>query len=109
MAAVLQNTAAHSRAHSLALAASGVAAASNHPSSGERPDMDDLLSVPEQVVVPEGAKPSKFIGGKFERVGDFLRDMLFLGSADADGLTCEVPFTGGLPAVGITDASQLQT
>ena len=107
-AAVLQNTAAHSRAHSLARATGGVAAGSNHPTSGERPGMDDLLNVPEQVVVPEGAKPSKFIG-RFSHIEDFMREKLFLGFADAGGLTCEVPFSGAMPAVAISEAQQLQT
>ena len=46
-AAVLQNTAAHSRAKILASATGGSAAASNHPSAaGMRLTMDDLLNVP---------------------------------------------------------------
>lgn len=107
-AAALQNTAAHSRAHSLARATGGAPAASDHPSSGERPGMDDLLNVPQQVVVPLGAQPSQFVG-KFDGVGDFLRDMQFLGVADTDGLTCEVPFTSDIPAIGIAEDGQLQT
>lgn len=107
-AAVLQNTAAHSRAHALARATGGIPAASNHPSSGERPGMDDLLNLPEQVIAPEGAKPSQFIE-KFSHVEDFMRERLFLGSADDGGLTCEVPFSGSTPAVAITEAGQLQT
>jgi len=108
-AAALQNTAAHSRAHPLARATGGVAAASNHPERGERPEMDDLLNVGQQVVIPEGAKPSQFIGRKFERVGDFMRDMQFLGFANDEGLTCEVPYTGSAPAMVMAEASQLQT
>lgn len=108
-AAVLQNTAAHSRAHSLARATGGVPAASNHPDKGERPGMDDLLNVPQAVIAPEGAKPSLFAGQKFAGAEDFMRNMLFFGSADDNGLTCEVPFTGGAPSVVITEAGQLQT
>jgi hypothetical protein len=113
MAAVLQNTAAHSRAHGLAEACGGVAAATDHPVSGHRPEMDDLLNVPEQVVVPEGAGPSRYAGPRMEKVGEYLVQRLFLGTADADGLTCEVPFTGATPAEVLAmhdmDATHLQT
>ncbi len=108
-AAVLQNTAAHTRAHSLASAIGGVPAASNHPVSGERPEMDDLLNLPEQVIVREGAAPSRFIGAKFEGLDDCLREMGSFGSVDPDGLTCEIPFTGATPAAFIQEATELQT
>lgn len=107
--AVLQNTAAHSRAHSLARATGGAPAASNHSLNGERPSMDDILNLPEAVVVPEGAKPSRFTGQAFARVGDFMRHSLFPGFADDDGLTCEVPFTAHTPSAIINEADQLQT
>ena len=46
IAAVMQNCAAHSRAHSVAEAVGGrILAASDHPTSGERPEMDDILNV----------------------------------------------------------------
>jgi hypothetical protein len=108
-AAVLQNTAAHSRAHPLARATSGIADASNHPSSGERPAMDDILNVPQDIVAREGKGPSRFFGNHFARVQEFLVRSQFFGSATADGLTCEVPFTGTAPAVSLTDPAQLQT
>jgi hypothetical protein len=97
-AAILQNASATNRARGFAEMTGGVPAASNHPSSGQRPDMDDILGVP-QVVVKEGQQPSRFTGAKMDGVGRFLVDMNFLGSADATGLTCEVPFIGGAPAV----------
>lgn len=108
-AAVLQNTAAHSRAHALARATGGVPAASNHPSTGERPAMDDVLNVPEQLVASEGTKPSQFVGQHFARVEDFLRQHRFVGSVEADGLTCEVPFAGQLPSAAVSEDAQLQT
>ena len=108
-AAVLQNTSAHSRAHQLAQAVGGVPAASNHPSGRTRKAMDDLLNVPEQVVAAEGAKPSQFIGSHFQRVEPFLRQMNFFGTADSDGLTCEVPFTGNTPAIALTAGQPAQT
>lgn len=108
-AAVLQNTAAHSRAHSLAGLTGGVPAASNHPHGGERAEMDGLLNVPEHVIAPAGAEPSQYIGAHFEHVEQFLGRMRFLGSADSEGLTCEVPFSGSTPSMVISAVGQLQT
>ncbi|AEF34617.1 conserved hypothetical protein [Mycolicibacter sinensis] len=107
-AAVLQNAAAHSRAHALAAACGGVPAASNHPSSGERPEMDDLLNFPN-VIAHEGRQPSWFAGPGMEQMNRFFTDLGVAGSADSTGLTCEIPFTGRTPAAVITAASQLQT
>ncbi len=108
-AAVLQNTAAHSRSHSLASATGGVPAASDHPSAGQRPEMDDLLNLPERVVAPEGSQPSQFIGKHFHGVEDFLRNMRFVGSVDDDGCSCEVPYTGWTPSVALPDGAKLET
>lgn len=108
-AAVLQNTAAHSRAHLLAQATGGVPDASNHPSSGERPTMDEILNVPQDVIAREGQKQSHFVGAHFARVEEFLRENQFFGSATPDGLTCEFPFTGAAPAVSLSDPAELQT
>lgn len=106
-AAVLQNAAAHTRAHSLAEMTGGSPAASDHPVNGERPDMDDMLNLPAAVVVPEGAAPSRFSGATWMRLDEGLRQMGYFGSVDADQLTCEVPFTGSDPAV--EEPGQLQT
>lgn len=100
-AAILQNASATNRARGFAEMTGGVPAASNHPSSGQRPDMDDILDVP-QVVVHEGQQPSRFTGAKMAGAGDFLVDMNLLGSADATGLTCEVPFVGKAPAMSLS-------
>jgi hypothetical protein len=96
-AAVLQNTAGHSRAHGIAKACGGVPAASNHPTSGQRTEMDDILNVPERLVIPAGAEPSKFAGPMMEELGPFLRRMRLHGSSDSSYMTCEVPFTGHRP------------
>lgn len=109
-AAILQNASATNRARGFAEMTGGVPAASHHPSSGQRPDMDDILGVP-QVVVQEGQQPSRFTGAKMDGVGRFLADANFLGSADATGLTCEVPFMGNAPAVALSSerGDMLQT
>ena len=108
-AAVLQNAAAHSRAHALAEACGGVAAATGHPTSGQRPEMDDLLNVPEQVIVGEGAGPSRFVGRRMRKVGGFLKSMGYLGFAESTSLTCEVPFTGTTPAGLLPQGTPRQT
>lgn len=98
-AAILQNASATNRARGFAEMTGGIPAASNHPSSGQRPDMDDMILGVPRVVVEEGQQPSRFTGAKMEGIGRFLVDMNFLGSADATGLTCEVPFFSNAPAV----------
>jgi hypothetical protein len=112
-AAVLQNAAAHSRAHGLAEVCGGVAAATDHPTSGQRPEKDDLLNVPERLIVPEGARPSRFVGPRMKQVEKFLARMGFVGFAELTGLTCEVPFTGATPAIVLVaegrPASQRET
>lgn len=97
-AAVLQNTAAHSRANALAKACGGAAAASDHPTSGLRPELDDMLSVPAQVVVPAGTEPSAFEGPLSEGLAKFAADMGWYGTSDATGIVVEVPYTGSRPA-----------
>ena len=108
-AAVLQNAAAHTRAHGLADITGGSPAASTHPINGERPDMDDLLNLPEAVILAEGADPSRFGGDTWAHAGDYLRQMGYFGSVDATELTCEVPFTGSTPALVVPEPRQLQT
>ncbi|MGI9161736.1 MAG: hypothetical protein ACR2JI_02260 [Mycobacterium sp.] len=108
-AAVLQNAGAHTRAHDLADLIGGSPAASDHPLSGERPEMDDLLNLPAEVVVVEGAQPSRFRGASWTRVGDYLKRMGVVGAVDETGLTCEVPFTGREPALVGPGHEDLQT
>jgi hypothetical protein len=99
MAAVLQNTAAHTRAHAVADVCGGTPAASSHPINGERPEMDDILNIPEQLVMPAGTEPSRFTGPLSEGLGAFAASMGWFGSSDATGITCEVPFTGNRPLI----------
>ncbi|MFM8858341.1 MAG: hypothetical protein ACKOI2_14305, partial [Actinomycetota bacterium] len=108
-AAVLQNSSAHSRALALADATRGVAAASDLPSGGHRPEMDDLLNLPERVIVPEGAKPSAFVDSHFQRAEAFLQQLRFFGSVEPGGLACELPFSGYTPAMYLRQGEPLQT
>lgn len=96
-AAVLQNATAHSHAHPIAQACNGTPAASNHPISGERPELDDMLNVPERVIIPAGAEPSRFAGPLTEGLGKFAAEMGWFGDSDETGIVCEVPFTGERP------------
>lgn len=98
-AAVLQNTAAHSYAHAMAETCGGVPDSSDHPVNGQRPEMDDLLNLPEHVIVPVGGEPSRFTGALAEGLGRFAADMGCLGTSDATGVVCEVPFTGERPLI----------
>jgi hypothetical protein len=101
-AAVLQNTAAHSRAHGVSEALGCRLATSNHPKSGERPRMDDILNVPAQALAPAGAGPSKFAGHLMERVtgpDSPLSRLSVLTTGDANGLTAEFPYGGDRSAI----------
>jgi len=60
LAAVMQATAAHSRAHAIADAVGGTAAVTSHPRRGERPEMDDLLDVPDRLSSPKGSAASSW-------------------------------------------------
>lgn len=95
----MQNASAHSRARALAEVLHGEAAVSSHPASGERPQPDDILGVPEQVIAATGKESSHFVGPLTQGLEAFLKEWFFLGSADSDGMTCEVPFTGSSPAL----------
>lgn len=97
-AAILQNTAAHTRAHAVADVCGGEPAASDHPTSGHRPEMDDILNVPQILIIPAGADPSKYEGGLSEGLGEFAARMGWVGNSDATGVVFEVPFMGGRPA-----------
>jgi hypothetical protein len=99
-AAVLQIASAQSRAHSLADLTGGVPASSTHPSAGQGPEMDDPLNAARKLIASDGGGPSSFIGAHFQNAGEFLDRMHFAGSADLNGLSCEVPFTRFTSALG---------
>lgn len=91
-AAVLQNSSAHTRAHAIAEMCGGVPDSTDHPSSGQRPEMDDLLNVPERLVIPEGRKPSRFAGPPIKNLLDFLTYQGIPGRTSETELNCMVPF-----------------
>ena len=97
--AVLQNAAAHSRVRGVSASGGGVPAESNHPRNGERPEMDDILNVPAELIARAGKDESAFVGPCTEALGPFADQFGLLGFAGATGFTCEVPFTGSRRAM----------
>lgn len=96
-AAVLQNASAHRRAHAIAEACNGRPAGSNHPTSGERPDLDDMLKMPDRVIAPLGAEPSRFTGSLTKELGELATEITCSRTADETSIHCEVPYTGDRP------------
>lgn len=82
VAAIMQNTAAHTRAHNLAEAVNGMPAESSHLSSGRRPEADELLMAPERVIAPAGKQPSGFIGERTRRLAHVIGPSGFPGFAE---------------------------
>jgi|GEM_PF-3813126 len=98
-AAVMQNSAAHSRAHGLAPAVGGIPAESTHPLNGRRSELDNILLAPEQVIAVSGRESSAFHGGLVEVLESFVQQMGLLGFSDDSGFSCEVPYTGSTTAM----------
>ncbi len=99
-AAAMQNTAAHSRAPSLAETVGGVPAESAHPATGRRDDPDEILLVPEQVIASAGQQPSAFHGDLIEALEPFVQQQMgLMGFADESGFSCEIPYTSSISAL----------
>lgn len=71
-AAVIQNASAHGRAHRIAQTCGGAPAATAHPTSGPRAEMDEILQMPAQVLAPMGREASRFAGPAMAGVAEFL-------------------------------------
>lgn len=93
-AAVLQNAAAHSHAHGLAEALGGSPAASEHPQSGERTEMDEMLNVPAEMATNAGAEASHFGGDLLRRLEPMAEQMGLLAFGGPQSFSAEVPCTG---------------
>ncbi len=74
-----------------------VPTASDHPTSGRRAQMDDILNVPERVIAAIGSEPSRYTGALAEGLGTTVASMGWVGSSDATGVVYEIPFTGNRP------------
>ncbi|MCV7194022.1 hypothetical protein [Mycolicibacterium brumae] len=91
-AAVIQNASAHGRAHGIAQACGGAPAATVHPKSGPRAEMDEILQMPAQVLAPAGREPSQFAGPAMASVADFLHKHGIVGTASDTEISCQVAF-----------------
>jgi hypothetical protein len=67
---------------------------SRHPVNGSRPDLDDMLMLNEQIVVPAGAEPSAWAGGEMLDCLGLLQGSEFtvLATGDVGGISLERPF-----------------
>jgi hypothetical protein len=78
--------------------------ATPHPSSGPRPDLDDMLNVLEHVVVPLGQRRSAWEGEELEWTTEIVRrgQYTVLATGDATGLSAEFPFQSGTSLLTVT-------
>lgn len=89
----IQVTEAHLNAPILSTMGDCQLAASDHPQSGAREDLDDMLNIIEQVVAPAGANPSAWVCDEMEKlVGILQRPPCVMVTGDESGLTAELPF-----------------
>jgi hypothetical protein len=109
VAAVLQNTAAHSRAHALAEALSGRPAESHHPASGPRPVADELLTAPEAVIAPNPGRRSTFPEVLNDELARTMAEYGVPGCIVGEELSCELPFNGARPLTLLTVGSAVET
>ena len=66
-----------------------------HPHSGIRNDVDDMLNVVDQVVIPVGREPFQTIGEfEFRRTADILNSNNLVSTASETGLAAYSPFAG---------------
>jgi hypothetical protein len=66
---------------------------SNHPDSGVRNDMDEMLNVVDQVIIPVGSEPFHSIGEfEFRRTADILNSQSLISTAIKTGLSAYLPF-----------------
>ncbi len=90
--AAIQATDAQIRGPLLAQMLRGQATATAHPSSGSRPEHDDTLNVIEQVVVPAGAQPSRWIGQPMLEALDLMKHHSLIAMGDEEGVAAEFPW-----------------
>ena len=97
-AAVLLTTVeAHAKAQQLAALVDGEVAASEHPISGSRPELDDLLNFADAEIVPRGQGPSAFVGPAMAAATQAPSLQSVFANGDESGLTAELPFFGDTP------------
>lgn len=69
-------------------------ATSAHPASGARPDLDEMLGILEDIVVPRGREPSVWQGDQMAALIEVVKSAgnTVLATGDESGLTAELPF-----------------
>ena len=93
LAAIMQVIEAEDKGDDLARALELEPDKSNHPVSGVRNDMDEMLSVVDQAVIPLGREPFRSIGEfEFRRTADMLNNPNLISTADETGLSAYLPF-----------------
>jgi hypothetical protein len=93
LALMVQNFDAESKAEQMAEILEWKPAQSNHPTSGPRPQMDDMLNLVEAAVIPEGRKPSERLSPEmFHNMASDLKRSGLVTTSDDEGLTAYVPF-----------------
>ena len=95
-AVALQDADAHASAQQLAKILGGVPAISQHPTSGERPDLDDMLNIAASMQID--AQPSPFTAEVFEWVVAKLGPPAVRATGGVAGLEAEWPFFEAVPA-----------
>jgi hypothetical protein len=93
LAAIMQVIEAENKGDDLASVLELQTDKSKHPVSGVRNDMDEMLSVVDQAVIPLGREPFHSIGEfEFRRTADMLNCPNLLTTADETGLSAYLPF-----------------
>lgn len=109
VAAVLQNSEAHSIAHALAEAIGGQPAESHHPSSGVRPVADELLTAPDGMIVSDPRQRSTFPATLDDELATAMAEYGISGCIAEDELVCELPFQGARPLSMLSRGSTVET
>ena len=92
-AMMLQHYDVEFKADQLAHELNWTSARSSHPTSGPRPEMDDILNIVDGVIVNEGRKPFDTIYPEmFQDLASNLSNSGLITTSDHDGLTSYVPF-----------------
>ena len=93
LASIIQATEVEDKGDDLAMFLELQPDKSIHPHSGFRNDVDDMLNVVDQVVIPKGGKPFHTIGEfEFRRTADILNSQNLISTASDTGLSAYLPF-----------------
>jgi len=95
LAAIMQVIEAENKGDILAMLLELQPDKSNHPDSGFRNEMDEMLNVVDQAIIPVGSEPFHSIGDfEFRRTADILNDQSLISTASETSLSAYLPFAG---------------